>query len=313
MRHHRFLPTLLASAIACSFASAAFAMPGPPAPNASTTLTITPVPVALSGDASADAIADTVTSSSSVSVATIDEGKVTVEMAALAGVPATISTPGASWINVPPGNMPPSGGATSSAVDFDGLGFSPGTTASFRAHYVTGGGQVHADTHFSPAIDVTAVGDTCEGFHISSDFASGDGAPPRNSDGPWAFRITLENCTGVDLVGIKAQGGSNGWAPASSAVPSKGTVAWRYNNRNQVLTWNLDMPNGTTETLLVTVDGHIPASADCESIRFLSGPWSAVYDAGAGAVKSDYTGRVSVQVSCPLLRAAPTGGPVIIK
>ena len=51
--------------------------------------------------------------------------------------------------------------------------------------------------------------------------------------------------------------------------------------------------------LLVNVDGNIPASAACDSIRYLSGPWSAVYDAGAGAQKSDYTGRVSIQVTCP--------------
>jgi len=81
-------------------------------------------------------------------------------------------------------------------------------------------------------------------------------------------------------------------------VPSKGTVALRKNNKNDVLTWTLDMPNGTTETLLVNVDGKIPASAVCDSIRYLSGPWSAVYDAGSGAQKSDYTGRVSIQV-CP--------------
>jgi hypothetical protein len=195
--------------------------------------------------------------------------------------------------------MPPSGGATSSALDFDGLGFVPGTTASFRAHYVTGGGAVKADTHFSPAIDVSAVGDSCQGFNISADFASGNGGPPPGAVGPWAFRITLENCTGVDLTGIKAQGGSNGWAPMTTFVPSTGSVQVRNNNKNQVLTWTLDMPSGSTETILVNVDGKIPPTAVCDSIRYLSGPWSAVYDAGSGAQKSDYTGRVSIQVTCP--------------
>jgi hypothetical protein len=164
---------------------------------------------------------------------------------------------------------------------------------------VPGGGAVHADEHKSPAIDVVAAGGTCDGFNISADFASGNGGPAPGSSGPWAFRITLENCTGVDLTGIKAQGGSNGWAPMTSYVPSAGVIAVRPNKKNEVLVWNLDMPSGTTETLLVNVNGSIPASAVCDSIRYLSGPWSAVYDAGSGAQKSEYTGRVSIQVTCP--------------
>jgi hypothetical protein len=232
-------------------------------------------------------------------------------MATLGGAPA-VDQPGVTWVGIAPGNMSPVGGSTHSALDFDGLGFVAGTHASFRAHYVTGGGQTHADTHFSPAIEVGAVADTCEGFNVSADFASGDGAPPPNSDGPWQFRIRLENCTGANLTGIKAQGGSNGWAPMTGYVPSKGSVEVRQNNKNQVLSWFLDMPTGTTETLLVTVSGHIPASAVCDSIRYLSGPWSAVYNPGTGAVKSEYTGRVSITVTCPLLKAAPVGGAVLI-
>ena len=302
MRNPTFIrPTHLAAVLGLVLAAPAFALPGPPPKNASTTIAITPTPVTLSGDVTADAIADTTTTSATLSTATIDEGKVTIQMAAIAGVPATITTPGAAWVDLAPGNMTPSGGLTSSAWDFDGLGFLPGTTASFRAHYVTGGGAVKADTHFSPAIDVGAIGGSCSGgFNVSANFASGDGAPPPGASGPWAFRITLENCTGVDLAGIKAQGGSNGWAPATSWVPSKGSVAGRTNNKNDVLTWNLDMPNGSTETLLVNVGGKIPASAACDSIRYLSGAWSAVYDAGLGAQKSDYTGRVSIQVTCPV-------------
>jgi hypothetical protein len=74
-----------------------------------------------------------------------------------------------------------------------------------------------------------------------------------------------------------------------------------------VLTWNLNMANGTTETILVNVDGKIPAKTACDSIRFLSGPWSAVYNTGTGAQKSDYTGRVSIQVTCPLRLAFRIG------
>jgi hypothetical protein len=298
MRQQSLPRSILFSVLAAALPASAIAA-GPPAANASSTITITPTPVVLSNDASSDAIADTLTTSASVSTAVIDQGTTTVQMATFGGLPTTTSTVGFAWTALPPGAMSPSGGATSSALDFDGLGFVAGTTASFRSHYVTGGGATKADTHFSPAIDVSAVGDSCTGFNISADFASGNGGPAPGAVGPWAFRITLENCTGVDLNGIKAQGGSNGWAPMTTFVASKGSVAVRNNNKNQVLTWNLDMPSGTTETILVNVDGKIPQSAVCDSIRYLSGPWSAVYDPGAGSMKSDYTGRVSIQVTCP--------------
>lgn len=290
------------TAILCSIFAAIAASPAmaEPDPNASTNFSITPTPVLLSLDAAPDAIANTQTSSAVVSTAIIDAGKITIEMATLLGLPTTVATPGFTWTALPPGNMNPIGGATASAIDFDGLGFVDGTVASFRAHYVTGGGPTKADEHKSPIIDVGADSQACSGgFNISADLASGNGAPAPGATGPWAFRITLENCTGVDLTGIKAQGGSNGWAPMTSNVPSTGGVQVRLNNKNQVLTWTLDMADGATETILVNVDGKIPAKTACDSIRYLSGPWSAVYDVGTGAQKSEYTGRVSVQVTCP--------------
>lgn len=312
MRISTLRKTRLAAALLTLVTLPAFAAPGvgggsgggggggPTPDNASTTLTISPTPIVLSGDASPDGMADTSTTSATLATATIDEGKIDVEMATSLGEPSLSTAPDVDWIVVPPGNINPVDGLTSTAVDFDGLGMLPGMTASFRAHYKPGGGQVHGDEHKSPVIDVTATGGaTCQGFNISADFASGDGDPAPGSMGPWAFRITLENCSGVDLAGIKAQGGSNGWAPAFEWVQSKGSVVQRKNNKNDVLTWTLDMPTGSTETLLVKVDGKIPAPAICDSIRYLSGPWSAVYDAGAGSQKSEYTGRVSVQVTCP--------------
>ena len=102
MRHTRLLTTLLASAVACAIATSAFAATAAPIRNANTTLTITPSPVTLSGDAAADAIGDTLTTSATLSTATIDQGKVTLEMATLSGAPALITTPGAGWTNLPP-------------------------------------------------------------------------------------------------------------------------------------------------------------------------------------------------------------------
>jgi hypothetical protein len=268
----------------------------------STTLTATPNPATLDFGPGTDINLSSLTLASPDCDSTIvDGGKVKfdllIDSVLLTPVPA--GTPTGVWTDVS-GFQTPSGGAVSLDLDLDSLGFTPGTVGAFRAHYVTPeGSPPKPGTHFSPAIDVVAEGELCEGFNIAADLAAGNGSPAPGSTGPWTFRITLHNCTGVDLAGIKAQGGSNGWAPLTGVVQSTGAVAIRNNAKNQVLTWNLDLANGASATLLATVDGKIPNSTPCDQVRFLSGPWSAVYDAGSGSQKSDYTGRVSVTVTCP--------------
>jgi hypothetical protein len=283
----------LAALIAGVLCSPAFA--GAPLPT-TTSITVLPTPVVLSGDASADAVFTTNTTSTPSNPTAVDAGKVNIEMATLAGVPSAV-VPGIVWTDIT-GFAGPSSGAAQFAVDFDGLGILPGSTVGFRAHFVgEGGGAAEGK---SDNIDVPVLGNTCSGFNVAADMGTGNGSPAPGDSGPWQFRITLENCTGVDLYNIKAQGGSNGWAPiVGQPVVSAGSAVIKPNKNNQIVVWNLDMPSGSTHTILVNVDGKIPRSAACESIRYLSGPWSAVYDAGAGSQKSDYTGRVSVTVTCP--------------
>lgn len=91
---------------------------------------------------------------------------------------------------------------------------------------------------------------SCQGFNIGAAMASGNGAPAPGSSGPWVFRITVENCTGVSLSGVKVQGGSNGWAPMVDHQVDTGTVAVRTNKRNQVLAWVLDLASGQEESIL---------------------------------------------------------------
>jgi len=58
------------------------------------------------------------------------------------------------------------------------------------------------------------------------------------------------------------------------------------------------MTAGQTETLVVDLTGSIPPKTpDCQ-VRYLSGPWSALFSTNGGVNfdKTDYTGRVSVQV-----------------
>ena len=278
------------------------------ASNASTAMTIAPNPAPLvSGP---DITINTTTTSSVVTTTVIDGGKVTIEYATDGGSPASPVPAGSAiaWLAVPGAtNISPSAGATSSQIDLDALGFIPGMTGGFRAHYITGGGSPKADTHFSGAIDVTASAASCSGLTVAADLVGGNGTPAPGDSGPWTFGIVVTNCTGVDLSNVKVQGGSNGWAPMTDTSDND-NVAVRTNKKNQVLTWTVSILNGETKTLNVEVDGTIPASALCSidpnapdegTVRFLSGAWSAVYDDGSGPQKSDYTGRVSIVVTCP--------------
>ena len=95
---------------------------------------------------------------------------------------------------------------------------------------------------------------------------------------------------------------------ATSEIESGDSLFVRENKKNQVLTWTVSILNGQTKTLDVYVNGTIPASSLCSidpnepdegTVRYLSGAWSAVYDTGSGPQKSDYTGRVSIVVTCP--------------
>lgn len=171
-------------------------------------------------------------------------------------------------------------------------------TVGFRAHYVTGGGQDKVETHSSVAVDLQILL-SCSGITVGATLASGNGTPPPGASGPWTFRISVQNCTGVDLTDVKVQGGSNGWAPITNIVVSSGDFTRRTNNRNEVITWTVNVADGTTVTIDVTVNGTIPANAADGQIRYISGAWSAVYDAGSGPQKSDYSGRVFLTVTVP--------------
>lgn len=278
-----------------------------------TTLAFSSNPATVSGSAAADVTITTTTSAGS-HTDKIDDGKVIIEVAtdnATEGAGNLVSSSYAGTIYWDPLNAPgqnPSGASheTSLALDLDGLLATYGAvapiTVAFRAHYVTGGGSHKIDTHFSSAVDlVINLSSSCgaPGVTVGATLATGNGAPAPGASGPWTFRISVTNCTGVNLTGVKVQGGSNGWAPATGWTPSTGSVSVRQNNRNQVLTWTVDIADGATVTLDVTVDGTIPVSAPDGQIRYLSGAWSAVYDAGSGPQKSAYSGRVFITVTVP--------------
>jgi hypothetical protein len=199
-------------------------------------------------------------------------------------------------------------GENSTTVNFDTTGLG-GSTIGFRSHYVPGGGGHVPAQSTSPTVDlviINAAPSSCSGVNFGATLAAGNGTPNPGDSGPWTFRISVENCTGVDLTGVKVQGGTSGWTNYVGFSVPDGTVTVKDTKKTQVLTWIVNIANGQTKTIDVTVNGTVPCSAPDGQIRFISGPWSAVFDDGSGPQKSDYSGRVSLTVdgsaknpSCP--------------
>jgi hypothetical protein len=227
---------------------------------------------------------------------------VKIEELMLAGVGVPCGTPSASFVGIAQGNTDPLG-KFSTIFNTTGLG---GMTIGFRALHPDSGDQHGNDQSASPCMDLV-ITSSCPvpgGVEVAADLASGPGTPPAGCCTTWVFRISVTNCTGVNLTNVKVQGGSNGWASFVSATPSTGSASVRFNQRNEVITWTLNLANGATETLDVKIMGCIPSSAPDGQVRFLSGAWSAAYNAGSGPQKSGYSGQVSITVdnstTCPM-------------
>jgi len=346
------LRTIICTALCCAAVSA-FAVP--PLPNGSTALAFKDASVAncagslvtsvsLNGAGTADVSIQT-TTTSSVGQPYIDQGKVQLEIAVdtTTGNPTSVAgaaLPGGTFVRIdgtPGGGQNPSSGICCFPVDLDNLAslniqvgtdgmgnpiYLQNVTCSiplvgFRAHYVTGGGATHVDTHFSTAADLTINCNACgssTNVTIGIQRTSGQGLPTPGHSYCWTYRITVQNCTGFDLTGVKIQGGTAGWlnpgdTTAVSDVNPQPTI--KYNNRNQVITWTGNLANGQSVDIDVGVCGSIKPSQVCTpcdqlatpvagSILFLSGPWSAAFtDPNTGLpAKTDYTGRISLTVAC---------------
>jgi hypothetical protein len=200
-------------------------------------------------------------------------------------------------------NTPDSNGKLSTLFDTTGLGGSIG----FRTKYV-GDAQGFKD-NASPCEDLAVNDVACTGANIAATLASGPGEPAPGTSACWVFRITVSSCQ--DETNVTAQGGSNGWTSKIGLNGSKilstsaGSAAVRNNNqRNDVILWNIgNMSAGSHATMDVQVCGTTAKFA-CPSdpvTEFLTGSWSTTFTpAGGVPTKSDYTGRVSIDVTCPL-------------
>ena len=308
-----FLFGLIAGSIALFQSKPAFAHSA----NGATSFTVSENPVQLVSGNDVTVYTTTFSMDSGFSSAhpeQVDNGKVVIQMATDGlGAPAP-SGSAVSWVAVNSPGVQPVGGKTEASLDLNAWGFIPGTVAGLRALYVSGDGDDSVKTHSSLAVDLVAATEPCEnsGVAVAAELTSGNGNPPpgfstENGD-TFVFTIKTRNCSGKNLSAVKVQGGTNGWTTLLAATPLKGEVSVRENKRNQVITWTVDLAQGEAQTLVVILNGSIPEYADCspdpnapepDSIRFLSGEWSAVYMSETGPQKTEYTGRVSVTVTCP--------------
>jgi hypothetical protein len=201
---------------------------------------------------------------------------------------------------------PDASGNISTPFDTTGLA---GQTIYFRSHFDPGGGTNHCTggTYSganSAGLPLT-INDcpSCTGVTIGADLASGDGTPAPGAHECWTFRITVKACD--DVTNVSAQGGTSGWTTLATGTPlftDTGNVSHKKAGRSstEIITWQIgNMSANQTVTLDVQVCGDIKKSAVCDSIQYLSGPWSVTYNDENGIThKSDYSGRVTVTVTC---------------
>lgn len=223
----------------------------------------------------------------------------------VSGVGVACGTAGAAFVDIDSGATNGSG-QFSTNFDTTGLG---GSTICFRALHPDSGGSHGNDQSASPGVDlvINPLPACTPGVNVGATLAVGDGTPNPGDSGPWTFAISVENCTGVNLTGVKVQGGTSGWTNYLGFLVPDGNVTLKnMPKKTQVLTWIVDIADGATKTIQVTVGGTVPCSASDGQVRYVSGPWSAVFDDGSGPQKSAYSGRVSLTVdgstinpSCP--------------
>lgn len=187
-----------------------------------------------------------------------------------------------------------------------------GEVVTFRAKYdpgANGGGAGPcADGLYtglgygqSPTTDLlidTTAGGICPnnqttGVFIAIEQPSGIGSVAPGTGGTWLFNVTVTACENV--FDVTAQGGDNGWAPATTCLPDTGTCKIRKtNNNNKVWFWTIgSMTQGQKATLTLnpTTAGIPNSPSQCGQIKLLNGAWSALYaeTEGGPLAKSAYT------------------------
>jgi len=190
-------------------------------------------------------------------------------------------------------SSPPTNSVTG-VLDTSTLG---GQTIGFRTHYI--GGNTGFKESKSPCVDlvVSAAANCSDGtVHLTASSATASGTPTVGSTLNYSYTMTVRNCTGSNLTGVKVQGGTSGWTTFDGFHKDDGDVSLSTKNKTTVVTWTVDLDDQETRAIEIDLKGAIKNATPIGTVLYLSGPWSAAYILGGQALKSDYTGRVSVTV-----------------
>lgn len=179
------------------------------------------------------------------------------------------------------------------------------TAGTFGVHAKYNGQGSGYGGSTSPCLDMVVtptVGCPGSGLTIAVTDASGPGLPAPGASYTWTYRVTVSNCSGAPINSVTAQGGTNGWGSDLGGLTytvSDGSATIRKaNNKNQVLLWTIgSMATNQVVTLDVTNNLTIKQNTQCGTNLTLNGPWSALNQ--DISMKSDYSGQVLVQVTCP--------------
>jgi hypothetical protein len=248
----------------------------------------------------------------------VDEGTLTIGGQTDAGTPVACNISGVGSFNpalatqVLPATP---AGTVTYALDTTSLG---GVTRGYRTQYTKlGGGSYTSST--SPCVDLTINNADpsalkCDGYEGTVRLlivgAAGKGIVAPSDPGSWDYTFEVLNCTGIEPLTVKVQGGTSGWTSFASVVtnPVEDSVSVTDKSKGKkgktsTVTWTTSLEDATADdskgkTIKVTVDGTVPSGSP-DGWQFLSGPWSAAYQLGGVAMKSDYTDRVYLEVVNP--------------
>ena len=127
--------------------------------------------------------------------------------------------------------------------------------------------------------------------------ASGPAVVSPGEFASWTATVEVTACQLV--TGLSAQGGRVAWA-TTLAVTNDGEITVRnLNKNNAVLLWEIgSMQAGQVATATLAVSGTVGRKAACGSAVPIASEWSTTADAGAGPIKYDTAGPLTVLVGC---------------
>ncbi len=243
--------------------------------------------------------------------AAVNEGGLRIQEQRQAGFPSACKAQGVgSFLTQTTANLPNTTppGTNAAAYDLDTTSLA-GAVRGFRSDYtpLNPGGSFKGST--SVCVDLTinenVTGSPCDGYGdvvvLRVIGGAGQGIVMPGDVGPWSYTFEVLNCTTIDALAIKVQGGTSGWTVFDSVgtapVAEPVNVVAKSNGKKgttSTVTWHTVLNDEESKTITVGVDGVIPKAKIGDWLN-LSGAWSAAYNNGLPQ-KSDYTANVYVEI-----------------